>query len=266
MFNVEGKRSATSGCILELDGKVAIVTGGSSGIGHAISVLFAKENAKVVIADIKPAEETMAIIRACGGRAEFVKTDVRDSSQVQHLVDETLRLFGTVSIVCNNAGVELVKLLTDTSEDDWNRVIDINLKGPFLVAKHVLPHMIRRKRGAIINTASQLGIVGAENFTAYCASKGGLILLTKAMALEYAHHGIRVNCICPGAVETPMLEREVNLDKRPNEAKMRFISKHPLGRLGSAEEIANAALFLASDKASFVTGEALVVDGGYVAQ
>ena len=251
---------------MELENKVAIVTGGSSGIGRAIAELFAKEGAKVVVADINSAEEVLKTIRQNGGRAEFIKTDVSDSSQVKRLVDETLRLFGAVDIVCNNAGIELLKLLTDTGENEWDRVIDINLKGPFLVCKYVLPHMISRRRGAIVNTASQLGIVGAEKFTAYCASKGGLILLTKAMALECAKYGIRVNSICPGAIETPLLEREVNLDKDPEEAKLRFVSKHPLGRLGNPEEIANAVLFLASDRASFVTGESLVVDGGYVVQ
>ncbi len=253
-------------CNLELENKVAIVTGGSSGIGRAIAVLFAKEGAKVVVADINSAEEVLKTIRQNGGRAEFIKTDVSDSSQVKRLVDETLRLFGAVDIVCNNAGIELLKLLTDTGENEWDRVIDTNLKGPFLVCKYVLPHMISRRRGVIVNTASQLGIVGAEKFTAYCASKGGLILLTKALALECAKYGIRVNSICPGAIETPLLEREVNLDKDPEEAKMRFVSKHPLGRLGNPEEIANAALFLASDRSSFVTGESLVVDGGYVVQ
>jgi NAD(P)-dependent dehydrogenase (short-subunit alcohol dehydrogenase family) len=245
---------------------VAIVTGGSSGIGRAIAVLFAKEGAKVMVADIRSADEVLTSIRKADGTAEFIKTDVSDSTQVRHLVDETLRLYRTVDILCNNAGIELLKPLTETSEEEWDRVIDINLKGPFLVSKHVLPHMINLKRGVIVNTASQLGIVGAEKFTAYCASKGGLVLLTKAMALEYAKHGIRINCICPGAIDTPMLQREINLDKNPENSRMRFLAKHPLGRLGSAEEIANAALFLASDKASFVTGESLVVDGGYVVQ
>ena len=252
--------------ILELADKVAIVTGGSSGIGRAISVLFAKEGAKVVIADVRPADEVVTAIRNAGGRVEFIKTDVSNSSQVRRLVDETLRLFGTVDIVCNNAGTELLKPVTETSEDEWNKVIDVNLKGPFLLSKSVLPHMTRKKRGVIVNTASQLGVVGAEGFAAYCASKGGLVLLTKAMALEYAKHGVRVNCICPGAIETPMLDREINLEGRPRESRIRFVNKHPCGRLGTPEEVAYAALFLASDKASFITGEALLVDGGYVAQ
>ena len=251
---------------MELTGKVAIVTGGSSGIGQAISVLFAKEGAKVVIADVKSADEVVATIRNANGQAEFIKTDISKSSQVQRLVDETLRLFGKVDIICNNAGVELLKSVSETTEDEWSRIIDINLKGPFLLTKSALPHMINKKHGVILNTASQLGIVGAENFAAYCASKGGLILLTKALALELAKHGVRVNCICPGAIETPMLDREINLEGRPEEAKIRFINKHPCGRLGTPEEVANAALFLVSDKASFITGEALLVDGGYVAQ
>jgi len=252
--------------VLELANKVAIVTGGSSGIGQAISLLFAREGAKVMIADINSADDTLATIRNAGGQAEFINTDVSDSSQVRRLVSETLRMLGAVDVVCNNAGVELLKLVTETGEDEWDRVIDINLKGPFLVSKYVLPHMISKKDGAIVNIASQLGVVGAERFSAYCASKGGLILLTKAMALECAKYGVRVNCVCPGAIETPMLDREVNLENRPDEARIRFLSKHPVGRLGRPEEVANAVLFLASDKASFITGEALLVDGAYVAQ
>jgi NAD(P)-dependent dehydrogenase (short-subunit alcohol dehydrogenase family) len=252
--------------VLELEGKVALVTGGAAGIGRAISELFAEEGAIVVIADIVSAGDTIETIQKKGGTVKFLKTDVSDSSQVRMLVDETVRTYGTIDVVCNNAGVELLRPLIETSEADWDKVINTNLKGPFLISKYTLPHMLSKKAGTIINIASQLGIVGAENFSAYCASKGGLILFTKAMALECAPYGIRVNCICPGVIETPMLEREVNLDKRPEEARKRFLSKHPMGRIGRPEEIAQAALFLASGRSSFVTGDSLVVDGGYVVQ
>lgn len=252
---------------MELDGKIAIVTGGGSGIGRAISRLYAAEGAKVVIGDIKAdGEVTVEDIRKHGHDAIFVRTDVRDPSQVRRLLDATVEKYGGVDIVCNNAGIELVRPLVDTTEEEWDMVINTNLRAAFLVSKYALPHMIRKRKGVIVNIASQLGLVGFENLTVYCASKGGLILLTKAMALEYAKHGIRVNCICPGAIDTPMLDREVKLMEDPDEARRMFVSKHPLGRLGTPEEIAQAALFLASDRSSFVTGESLVVDGGYVIQ
>ena len=251
---------------MELDGKIAIVTGRVSGIGRAISRLYAAEGARVVIGDIKASEETAEDIRKRGADAIFVRTDVRDPSQVRRLLDVTVEKYGGVDIICNNAGIELVRRLVDTTEEEWDMVINTNLRAAFLLSKYALPHMIRKGKGVIVNIASQLGLVGLENLTAYCASKGGLILLTKAMALEYAKHGIRVNCICPGAIDTPMLEREVKLMEDPDEARRMFVSKHPLGRLGTPEEIAQAALFLASDRSSFVTGESLVVDGGYVIQ
>ena len=251
---------------MELDGRVAIVTGGGSGIGRAISRLYAAEGAKVVIGDIKTSEEAVEDIRKHRGDAIFVRTDVRDPSQIRRLLDATVEKYAGIDIVCNNAGIELVRRLVDTTEEEWDMVINTNLRSSFLVSKYALPHMIRKGKGVIVNIASQLGLVGFENLTVYCASKGGLILLTKAMALEYAKHGIRVNCICPGAIDTPMLEREVKLMEDPDEARRVFVSKHPLGRLGTPEEIAQAALFLASDRSSFVTGESLVVDGGYVIQ
>lgn len=252
---------------MELEGRIAIVTGGGSGIGRAISRLYAAEGAKVVIGDIKAdGEVTVEDIRKHGDDAIFVRTDVRDPSQVRRLLDVAVEKYGGIDIVCNNAGIELVRRLVDTTEEEWDMVINTNLRSSFLVSKYALPRMIRKGKGVIINIASQLGLVGFENLTVYCASKGGLILLTKAMALEYAKHGIRVNCICPGAIDTPMLEREVKLMEDPDEARRMFVSKHPLGRLGTPEEIAQAALFLASDRASFITGESLVVDGGYVIQ
>ncbi|HKM76477.1 MAG TPA: glucose 1-dehydrogenase [Candidatus Bathyarchaeia archaeon] len=252
---------------MELDGMVAIVTGGSSGIGRAIAELFAIEGAKTVIGDVKPNEELLGLIREKNGAATFVKVDVRSDLSVRDLIDKTISAYGGINIVCNCAGIELVKPLIDTDEEEWNRVIDTNLKGPYLLSKYAIRHMFGRRNANIVNIASQLGVVGGEQFTAYSASKGGVILLTKSTALEYARNGIRVNCICPGAVDTPMVDREVLImGSSPEEARGRFVSKHPIGRLGKPKEIAEAALFLASERASFITGASLVVDGGYLAQ
>ncbi len=251
---------------MELDGKVAIVTGGSSGIGQAISELFAKENAKVVIADISPREATAKATPNGENPAILIRTDVRDSAQVRRLIDETVAEYGGIDIVCNNAGIELVHSVVGMSEAEWDAVLDTNLKGPFLVSKYALPYMIAKKKGAVINIASQMGLVGSENLGAYCASKAGLILLTKVMALEYARYGIRVNCICPGPIQTPASDRHFNLERNPKEARKDFMSRVPLSRFGKPEEVAQSALFLVSDRSSFITGESLVVDGGYVIQ
>lgn len=251
---------------MELDGKVALVTGGSSGIGRAISELFAKEKAQVVIADINSGEETVKAVLNGGGIAAFIRTDVRDSTQVQRLVEETVAKYGGVDVVCNNAGIDAKRCLIDTSEDVWDMILDTNLKGPFLVSKYVLPHMIVKKKGAVINIASQMGLVASENLSAYCASKAGLIQLTKVIALENARYGIRANCICPGPIQTSGLDKTFNLEHNPEEAKRSFMKKVPLNRFGKTEEIAQGALFLASDRSSYVTGQSLVVDGGYVIQ
>ena len=247
---------------MELEGKVALVTGGNSGIGRAIAELFAREKAKVVIADIKRGDTVQTIAKE-GGSATFIQADLRDDSQVKRLVAGCVKKYGTLDIVCNNAGIELVGPLVETTEEEWDRVVDTNLKSVFLVSRHALPHMIEKRKGIIVNTASQLGIVARENLAAYSASKAGVILLTKAMALEHAKDGIRVNCVCPGAIETPMINRILRFESNSKESRKLLVGKHPIGRLGRPEEIAQAVLFLASERSSFVTGAALVVDGGY---
>jgi dihydroanticapsin dehydrogenase len=248
---------------MDLENKVAIVTGGCSGIGSSIAELFAREGAQVMIGDVREDKRVLARINANGGTVSFIQADVRKSLDVQTLVDKAIATYGTIDVVCNDAGIELIRPLIRTTEEEWDNVLDTNLKGMFLVSKFALPHLIKKKKGSIINIASQLGLVGLERWAAYCASKGGVIMLTKAMAVEYGTYGIRVNCICPGAIETPMMERELGLEKNPEEAKKHFISLHPIGRLGKPEEIAEAALFLASERSSFITGSALVVDGGF---
>jgi NAD(P)-dependent dehydrogenase (short-subunit alcohol dehydrogenase family) len=251
-----------------LSGRVAVVTGGNSGIGKAIAEVFVREGAVVVIGarNEKRGAETVESIRQKGDIITFIKTDVTDTSQVKNLIDESVRLHGTIDILCNNAGVLITRDLVDTTEDEWDRTIDTNLKSVFLASKFALPHMIRKKRGSIVNVSSQLGLVGFSGNSAYCASKAGIILLSRVMALEYAKYGIRVNCVCPGGVNTPMLEEDFKREPEPAKSLDLFTKKHPIGRIGRPEEIAEAVLFLASDHSSFVVGEALVVDGGYVIQ
>jgi len=249
---------------MRLKDKIAIITGGGSGIGRASAELFALEGAKVVVADFneKAGQETVAAIRQAGGEAIFVQVDVSDSAQVQRLVDTTLQTYGGIDILVNNAGILLFGTALDTSEQDWQRVIAINLTGTFLVSKAVLPHMIARGGGSIVNLTSSTGAHdAAANTVAYVTSKGGVALLTRAMAIDHAKHNVRVNAIAPGPTDTPMLR-----DALSPEQLSAFAATFPMGRLGRPEELAHAILFLASDEASFVTGAILAVDGGQTAQ
>ncbi len=248
---------------IELENKVAIVTGGNSGIGRSISELFAQEGAKVVIADMQEGEVAQNITKR-GGSALFLKTDVRSSSQVQRLVEACVSEFGGIDVVCNNAGVGQNQPVSDTTEEDWDRIVDTNLKSVFLVSKYAVPLMVKRQESAIVNTSSQLGLTALPGRGAYCASKAGVILLTRVLALEYAKYGVRVNCVCPGPIQTPMLEFTHNQEADPTEARRKLISRVPLARLGKPDEIAQAVLFLASKRSSYITGQHLVVDGGYV--
>lgn len=251
---------------MELDDKVAIVTGGNSGIGKAVAEIFAREKAKVVIAarNEKKGVQTVDGIKRKGGTATFIGTDVSDPTQVKHLIDETVKLHGTIDILCNNAGLEFLKPLVDTTVEEWDFLMNTNLRGLFLASKYTIPHMMMKKKGVIVNIASQLGVSALEGLSAYCTTKAGIMMLTRVMALECIPHGIRVNCICPGAIDTPMVDREVALDKDPDLARKIMAGRHPIGRLGKSEEVAEAVLFMASDKASFIVGECLLVDGGYV--
>jgi len=251
-----------------LTGKAALVTGGGSGIGRASCVLFAREGARVAVADWRhdAAEETVTLIRTAGGEALAMSGDVAIAADVERMVKQAVAQFGRLDVLMANAGQALVADVLETDEAEWDRVLGINLKGCFLCAKAALPHLIRAGGGSIILTASQLAFVGAERFAAYAASKGGALNLARAMALDYARHGVRVNALCPGAVETPLLLDQFADQAGPQGSLADLVALHPLGRLARPEEIANAALFLASDESSFVTGLALVVDGGYLAR
>ena len=249
---------------MRLQNKSALITGGTSGIGEATALLFAKEGASVAIAGRNETRghAVTAQILESGGKAIFLRTDVRKAAECDRAVNETIVSFGRLDILFNNAGVFYPHTTLDCSEEEWDLQIDINLKGTFLMAKSALPSMIAQKSGVIINNSSGWGIVGGDAAVAYCASKGGVVLLTKAMAVDHGRQGIRVNCICPGDVETPMLPEDAKMRGLTWEDYIAGCANRPLGRVGTADEIAKAALFLASDDSSFMTGAALVVDGG----
>lgn len=251
-----------------LDGKVALVTGGGSGIGRAICERFATEGALVAVSDwrVEAAVETVARIVAAGGAAIGMGGDVADPDAATQMVADTVRAFGRLDALVASAGQELVATALETTPDQWSRIIGTNLTGCFMVARAAIPAMQAAGGGSIVLVASQLAFVAAERFAAYAASKGGVLNLARALALDHAKDRIRVNALCPGAVETPLLLRQFEGQDGPQGSLADLAALHPLGRLGQPEEIAAAALFLASDEASFVTGSALVVDGGYLAR
>ena len=252
---------------MRLEGKVALITGGTSGIGSATAARLAVEGARVAITgrNAERGEQVVKDIIAAGGDAIFIQSDVCVAKDCRRAVDETLQRFGRIDVLFNNAGVFHPKTIPDCTEEEWDETIDSSLKGAFLMSKYTLPSMIENGSGSIIHTSSGWGILGGDKAAAYCAAKGGLIVMAKAMAIDHGPQGIRVNCVCPGDVMTPML---------PDDAAKRGLSwddyavgaaDRPLGRIGTGDDIANAVLYLASDESSFVTGEALVVDGGGVA-
>ena len=249
---------------MKLNGRVSIITGGNSGIGRAASLLFAREGSRVVIAgrNASRGKEVVDAIKKGHGEAMFVKTDVSRSSDVRRLVDTTMAQFGKIDVLFNNAAISPVGTVLETSEEEWSEVIRKNLTGTFLCTKYVLPHMIKRKRGAIINTGSINSLMAMKREAAYDASKGGVLMLTRAVAMDFAEFNIRVNCICPGAIDTPMLRDILSQTPDPAAAEASLVKMHALGRLGSPDEVAQMALFLASDDSSFVTGAAMPVDGG----
>lgn len=248
------------------EGKVALVTGASSGIGRAAAIAFAREGAKVVVSDIDAAggADTVRMIADAGGEAFFVRADVSQADRVENLVNESVGRYGRLDFAFNNAGIEGEQALTgDCSEQNWDRVLSVNLKGTWLCMKHEIPHMLKQGKGAIVNMSSVAGLIGYRNIPAYVASKHGVIGLTKTAALEYATTGIRINAVCPGVIRTPMVERFVG---GTPEGEEQMIASEPIGRLGVPEEVAEAVVWLCSDAASFVLGHAMVIDGGLVAQ
>ena len=248
---------------MRISDKVAIITGAASGIGRATAILFAKEGGKVVVADKNEVggNETVDLIRSDGGQAIFDYVNVTSATDIQGMVKTTINTYGKLNILVNNAGIAIRLPVVDLSEEDWDRNIDVNLKSIYLSSKYAIPRMIENGGGSIVNIASIYGIVGGRVRAAYAASKGGVVNLTRSMALDYALHKIRVNCVCPGFVNTPLL-KNILKDKEEYQA---LANLHPMGRLGDMLEIALGVLYLASDESSFVTGIALPIDGGYTA-
>ena len=247
-----------------LDGKVALITGGASGIGRAVAELFVREGARVAIADNNEKLGRCAA-HEIGANAIFEPADVTNSAACQRIVDRTVREFGRLDILFNNAGIICRASVIDLSEEDWDQVIAVNVKSVFLLSRIVVPIMAEASGGSVINMASGWGLAGGACAAAYCASKGAVVLLTKAMAIDHGRQGIRVNCICPGDTDTNMLRNEARQLGKSEERFLADSARRPLGRLGRPDEIAQAVLYLASDMSSFVTGAALVVDGGGLA-
>ncbi len=245
--------------------KVAIVTGGSYGIGRATAAAFAARGAKVVVADFveDKMQETLNMIKAAGSKGIFIKCDVAKSADVKALIDETIKTFGRLDFAFNNAGIEgAVANTQDCTEENWDRTIAVNLKGIWLCMKYQIPEIIKQKKGAIVNCASVAGFIGFPALPAYVASKHGVTGLTKTTALENAKLNIRVNAVCPGVIQTPMIDRVTGKDKQ---VEKRYIDMEPMGRMGKPDEVANAVMWLCSDSASFVTGVCMPVDGGWIA-
>ena len=251
----------------QLEKKRALITGAASGIGRASTLLFAREGASIVLADID-VEGGLSILKEIeklGGKGQFVKCDVTRTDNCKNAVEQAVQAFGGLDILFNNAGIIVRQSVVELEESDWDRVMGVNVKSIYLMSKFAIPVMCSGGGGSIINTSSGWGVVGGPQAAAYCASKGAVVLLTKSMAIDFGPDGVRVNCICPGDTDTSMLRDEAHQLGQKEEQFMVDAADRPLGRVGTTEEIAKAALFLASEQSSFVTGTSLIVDGGGLA-
>jgi len=253
---------------MRLAGKTALITGATSGIGEATAILFAEEGAGVAVIG-RDADRGHAVeeqIRSAGGQALFVQADVRRANDCQRAVDETVGAFGRLDVLFNNAGTYVANDVVGCSEDEWDEQVDTSLKGAFLMSKFALPHMIAQASGSIVNCSSGWGLIGGAKAAAYCAAKGGMVVMTKAMALDHGPQGVRVNAVCPGDTDTPMEREDAKNQGMSWDEYVRWaVEDRPIARMASPDEVARAVLFLASDESSFITGVALPVDGGGVA-
>jgi meso-butanediol dehydrogenase / (S,S)-butanediol dehydrogenase / diacetyl reductase len=249
---------------MRVKNKVAVITGAGAGIGKASAILLAKEGAQIGVADfdLGAAEQTTSLIREAGGQAIPLRADVSVESDCARMVQTVWDRWGHLNILCNIAGIVLGGVLDKTTDEEWNASMDVNLRGIYLCSKHAIPFMRRAGGGAIVNMASVAGLMGVKNRAAYSASKGGVIALTKSMAIDYVDERIRVNSICPGTVDSPSLQKRLEALPDPAAARREFMARQPMKRFGRPDEIAYAVLFLCSDESSFITGTEIVVDGG----
>jgi len=252
---------------MKLKDKVSIITGAGAGIGEATAIRFCKEGAKVVVADMDKAagENTVSKIKEVGGEALFISADVSNTKDCFNLMKETAEAFGSIDILINNAGIYIQESILDASEENWKRIFEVNVDGIFYCSRHAVPYMIKAGKGSIVNVASEAGIVAIKGQMAYNASKAAAIMMAKSMAVDLALYNIRVNAVCPGTTETPLLKEAINRDPNPVEARKLLESSRPANRLGRPEEIASAILFIASDEPGYATGSTLVIDGGLTA-
>jgi NAD(P)-dependent dehydrogenase (short-subunit alcohol dehydrogenase family) len=253
---------------MRLDQRVAVITGAGSGIGQAMALLFAREGARILAADVNgsAAEETAAKVVAEGGTCQAMVVDVTEPDQVRGMIERAHEHYGRIDILCNNAGIGSTTDVIDCEPDEWDRVMTVNVRSVYLGCKYALPRMIAQGGGVIVNTASVAGMVGIVKRASYSASKGAVISLTRQVAMDFVEQGIRVNCLCPGTVDSPWVGRLLDLADDPVAARQALVARQPMGRLGTPEEVAAAALYLASDDAAFITGTGLVIDGGLTAR
>ncbi|MBA5711097.1 MULTISPECIES: dihydroanticapsin 7-dehydrogenase [Bacillus] len=253
---------------MNLTDKTVLITGGASGIGYAAVQAFLNQEANVVVADIDETQGEAMIRKENNDRLHFVRTDITDEPACQNAIRSAVDKFGGLDVLINNAGIEIVAPIHEMELSDWDKVLNVNLTGMFLMSKHALKYMLKSGKGNIINTCSVGGVVAWPDIPAYNASKGGVLQLTRSMAVDYAKHNIRVNCVCPGIIDTPLNEKSFleNNEGTLEEIKKEKAKVNPLLRLGKPEEIANVMLFLASDLSSYMTGSAITADGGYTAQ
>jgi NAD(P)-dependent dehydrogenase (short-subunit alcohol dehydrogenase family) len=267
MTTLSTKIAAQAAQLLSLEGRIAVVTGAASGIGRGIAIRLAEMGAKVAALDIdeEKGQQEASEIQASGGETLFLKCDVSNAAACHQATEAVIQRWGRIDILCNCAGIAIRKSVVDLTEDEWDRALDITLKGIYLLSREVIPHMIRAGGGSVINIGSGWSLKGGPNAASYCAAKGGAANLTRAMAIDHGRHNIRVNCICPGDIDTPMLHSECAQLGEDVQKFMQEAANRPLARIGTPDDVANTVLFLASPMSSWITGTALVVDGGGLA-